>query len=133
MRQGIRVIDVDTHVNPSLEVLLRYADSELNARLDELKPYTKVVKPRKGQGDPEDRDEYSILAINPVRYDRVAGSRPGEKEEAGGPIGFLSGRTHMANREPIAIGSGDDNSVGRLKDMDTEGRDIDFIIPGTWA
>jgi predicted TIM-barrel fold metal-dependent hydrolase len=133
MRQGIRVIDVDTHVNPSLEVLLRYADSELNARLDELKPYTKVVKPRIGQGDPEDREEYSILAINPVRYDRVAGSAPGEKEESGGPIGFLSGRTQMANREPIAIGSGDDNSVGRLKDMDTEGRDIDFIIPGTWA
>ena len=23
--------------------------------------------------------------------------------------------------------------AGRLQDMDTEGRDIDFIIPGTWA
>ena len=29
MRQGLRVIDVDTHLNPSLDVLLRYADPEL--------------------------------------------------------------------------------------------------------
>src|SRR2546425_265616 len=28
MRQGFRVIDTDTHVNPSLDVLLRYADAE---------------------------------------------------------------------------------------------------------
>jgi len=28
MRQGLRVIDVDTHLNPSLDVLLRYADAE---------------------------------------------------------------------------------------------------------
>src|SRR4030095_16337682 len=27
----------------------------------------------------------------------------------------------------------DDNARGRLADMDTEGRDIDFIIPGPWA
>src|SRR5262245_15708168 len=45
MRQGIRVIDSDTHVNPSLDVLLRYADRPLRDRLDELAPYT-----RKGKG-----------------------------------------------------------------------------------
>jgi len=92
MRQGLRVIDVDTHLNPSLDVLLRYADVELKGRLEELKPYTRIVKPRVGQGDPQ-----------------------------------------MVNRVPIASGVSDDNSVARLKDMDTEGRDIDFIIPGTWA
>ena len=27
MRQGFRVIDSDTHVNPSMDVLLRYADT----------------------------------------------------------------------------------------------------------
>ena len=31
MRQGFRVIDTDTHVNPSLDVLLRYADPGLQA------------------------------------------------------------------------------------------------------
>ena len=27
----------------------------------------------------------------------------------------------------------DENSEGRLIDMDTEGRDLDFIFPGMWA
>ena len=133
MRQGYRVIDVDTHVNPSLDVLLSYADSDLLERKDELKPYTRIVKPRTGQGDPEYKVEYSLLSIKPVRYDRVAGQKARESGANGEGSGFLSGRTHMASKLPIAVGSGDDNSAGRLKDMDIEGRDIDFIIPGTWA
>ena len=36
MRSGYRVVDVDTHVTPSVEVLLRYADPALRARADEL-------------------------------------------------------------------------------------------------
>jgi predicted TIM-barrel fold metal-dependent hydrolase len=39
----------------------------------------------------------------------------------------------MAASQPIAVGAAEDNAKGRLQDMDTEGRDIDFIIPGTWA
>jgi hypothetical protein len=50
MRQGFRVIDADTHVNPSMDVLLRYADKALQERLDELQPYMRRVKPRPGRG-----------------------------------------------------------------------------------
>ena len=32
MRHGFRVIDSDTHVNPSMDVLLRYADGALRER-----------------------------------------------------------------------------------------------------
>src|SRR5256885_185235 len=39
MRQGFRVIDSDTHVNPSLDVLLHYADQELRERIDDLGPH----------------------------------------------------------------------------------------------
>ena len=39
MRQGFRVIDSDTHVNPSFDVLLRYADQDLRDQMDDLKPY----------------------------------------------------------------------------------------------
>ena len=46
MRQGVRVIDSDTHVNPSLDVLLRYADTDLRERADDLQPYTRMVKPQ---------------------------------------------------------------------------------------
>src|SRR5437667_12452408 len=61
MRQGFRVIDTDTHVNPTLDVLLRYADQALQERMDELKPYMRTVKPRPGQGDAESQDTATML------------------------------------------------------------------------
>jgi hypothetical protein len=93
MRQGFRVIDSDTHVNPSLDVLLRYADKDLRDRVDDLRPYMRTVKPRPGQGDAEDMDAYPILSIKPLRLQRVAGEKPGPAREVGGDRGFLSGRT----------------------------------------
>ena len=42
MRQGYRVIDMDTHVNPTLDVLLHYGDKALQGQKDELKPYTRL-------------------------------------------------------------------------------------------
>jgi predicted TIM-barrel fold metal-dependent hydrolase len=74
-----------------------------------------------------------MLTIKPLRYQRVAGEKPGTPTDPGGDRGFLSGRTHMVTRQPITARVSEDNSRGRLQDMDTEGRDIDFIIPGTWA
>ena len=133
MRQGFRVIDTDTHVNPSMDVLLRYADQALQECVDELKPYMRTVKPRPGQGDAEDQEAATMLTIRPLRYQRVAGEKPATPTDSGGDRGFLSGRTHMVTRQPITARVSEDNSRGRLQDMDTEGRDIDFIIPGTWA
>ena len=43
MRQGYRVIDIDTHVNPCVEVLLKGADKDMRDRMDDLKPYLRVV------------------------------------------------------------------------------------------
>ena len=77
MRQGFRVIDSDTHVNPSFDVLRRYADQDLRDRMDDLKPYMRTVKPRRGQGDAEDLDAYTILSIKPLRLQRVAGEKLG--------------------------------------------------------
>ena len=89
MRQGFHVIDADTHVNPSLDVLLRYADPSFRTHLDELKPYMLTVKPRPGQGDAENLEQTTILSIKPVRYQRVAGDKPGSSPDAGGQRGFL--------------------------------------------
>ncbi|HXJ80273.1 MAG TPA: amidohydrolase family protein [Candidatus Methylomirabilis sp.] len=133
MRQGFRVIDSDTHVNPSLDVLLRYADKQLREHLDELAPYRKRVKPGAGRGDAEDLETTDILTIRPVRLQRVAGEKPRPATEVTGDRGFLSGRTQMVTRHPITPRVAEDNSRGRLADMDREGRDIDFIIPGPWC
>jgi predicted TIM-barrel fold metal-dependent hydrolase len=133
MRQGFRVIDTDTHVNPSLDVLLRYADKALRGHVDDLRPYMRQVKPQPGRGDAEDMEQYTILSIKPLRYQRVAGEKPAAAAAPAGAVGFLSGRTHMVTRQPIAARVAEDNARGRLQDMDSEGRDIDFIIPGPWA
>jgi uncharacterized protein len=133
MRHGMRVIDSDTHVNPSMDVLLRYADAPFRERLDDLKPYLRSVKVQPGRGDAEDRAESTILSIKQLRYQRVAGAKPTAPSGAAGDRGFLSGRTQMVTRLPIAPRVAEDNARGRLADMDTEGRDVDFIIPGPWA
>jgi predicted TIM-barrel fold metal-dependent hydrolase len=133
MRQGYRVIDTDTHVTPSTEVLFRYADKELRARVDELKPYTRVMKPAPGRGHPE--TDYEILRINPIPYERVAGQKAGAavQSQGAGAKGALEGHVDNLARKPVHVNVQHDNAAGRLLDMDVEGVDIDFIIPGTWA
>jgi len=133
MRQGFRVIDSDTHVNPSLDVLLRYADNELKQRIDDLQPYRRTVKTVLGRGDAEDVGSSTILSVRPVRLQRVAGEKSAPATQGDGDRGFLSGRTQMVTRQPITARVAEDNGRGRLRDMDLEGRDIDFIIPGPWA
>lgn len=122
MRRGFRVIDADTHVNPMLDVLLRYADKDLLDRADKLRPYTRT------------EGEHTALSIAPIRYNRVAGSKDtaGAQIAAGGASN-LAGRTRMRTSKPIAPGVADANAHGRLADMDEEGADIHFLIAGTWA
>ena len=133
MRQGFRVIDADTHVNPSMDVLLRYADKALQEQMDDLEPYLRQVEPRSGRGDAEDQETYTTLSIKPLRNHRMAGTKSGADSGPGGTSDFLSGRTQMVTRKPITARTAEDNATGRLQDMDIEGRDIDFLIPGTWA
>ncbi|HMG42713.1 MAG TPA: amidohydrolase family protein [Acidimicrobiales bacterium] len=132
MRHGYRVIDVDTHVTPSYEVLMRYADDELRRRADELTPYVRPTKPVAGRGHPT--HEYGVVRVNPYPFTRVAGRKDGEVAESGaGARGALEGRTVNDARRPVHERIQHDNPEGRLLDMDVEGVDIDLIIPGTWA
>jgi uncharacterized protein len=133
MRQGYRVIDMDTHVTPSTDVLLRYADAQLKAREDELRPYSHMVKTLPGRGHPE--TDYPILRISPIPYPRVAGQKEGATVEStgAGSKGALEGRVDNIAGKGVSAGIQHDNSKGRLENMDVEGVDLDFIIPGTWA
>ena len=125
MRQGFRVIDSDTHVNPSLDVLLRYADRELQQRIEDLQ--------RARRADWRAWGSASFLAVRGVRRPRGAGTTAAPAAGGEGDRGFLSGRTQMVTRQPITARVAEDNGGGRLRDMDVEGRDIDFISPGPWA
>lgn len=43
MRDGFRVIDVDSHVTPSMEVLHRYAGQAIRDRWDVFSPYMREM------------------------------------------------------------------------------------------
>jgi predicted TIM-barrel fold metal-dependent hydrolase len=134
MRQGYKVIDVDTHVTPSSEVLLRYADEELAARASELEPYTRRTKPVAGRGHPT--TEYGVIRVNPYPFERMAGRKYGEVDtsvQGAGARGALEGRTKNEATKTVHERIQHDNPDGRLLDMDVEGVDINLIIPGTWA
>src|SRR4030095_11994119 len=50
MRDGLRVYDADTHVNPAAEVLEQYVDPSFRPRLDDLAPYrVPVGRPAEGE------------------------------------------------------------------------------------
>lgn len=137
MRQGYRVVDTDTHVTPSFEVLMKYGDDELRKREDELRPYVRVTTPTPGRGHPT--EDYGVLRVNPHPYTRVAGHKEGDEAEemkastGAGAKGALEGRVQNLAKGEIQDGIQHENSVGRLQDMDVEGVDVNVLIPGTWA
>ncbi len=126
MKKGYKVIDIDTHVNPSHDTLCKYVDPSFRSRLDELNPYIRTV------------DGYNALSMASIPFDRFPGEAPveGDVQAVVGGRGALEGRVTKASghhRVDPQHGVSDENAEGRLADMDLEGRDIDVIIPGTWA
>ena len=83
MRQGYRVIDADTHVTPSVEVLVEYGDRELKDRADELTPYVRMTKPTAGRGHPT--HPYGVVRVNPHPYNRVAGHKQTSRQPLAAP------------------------------------------------
>src|SRR5215467_924984 len=128
MRNGFRIVDIDTHVNPSYDTLVKYLDPSARARVEELRPF---VRTRSADGT-----SMRVLHVAPYPFDRFPGEAPQEAMVVAGGKGALEGRVTRSSshhRVPPADGVQDENADGRIKDMDTEGRDVDFLIPGTWA
>jgi predicted TIM-barrel fold metal-dependent hydrolase len=110
---------------------LRYADKDLLDCVDELEPYRITVTLASGKGSTEPQ-EHSVFMVKPLMLKRVAGEKLGASTGASKRVVVGYGSDEVRRQRP-----GDrvheDDFQGRLEDMDTEGRDIDFMIPGTWA
>ena len=128
LRDGFKIIDMDTHVNPTMEVLEKYSEPSFRSRLDELKPYYRTRMDAQGIGR-------SVLSVGPITYNRYPGEAPTSEDVkvVVGQKDALEGRTRKQHRADPELGVQDENSEGRLLDMDREGRDIDMIFPATWA
>ena len=90
MRDGYRIIDTDTHVGPTADVLYEYGSDALARRRDELKPYEREF--RDGIG----------LSINPYPYKRRMGEKAdaGEAERAGSALKGAIGSNKVEDPEP---------------------------------
>jgi len=70
MRNGFRIVDIDTHVNPSYETLVKYLDPNARSRVAELQPF---VRTRNLDGTTT-----QVLHVAPYPFDRFPGEAPAE-------------------------------------------------------
>lgn len=131
MRGGYRVIDTDSHVTPSLEVLHRYAEAAMRDRWDALDPYLRTMKSPPGRGHPT--EPWHTLKVRPIPYGRVAGRKADAEVAEKGDAGALEGRVENIAKASPSERIQHDNPDGRVADMDEEGVDVNVLIPGTWA
>ena len=122
MKNGLRVYDADTHVEPSAEVIDKYVDPGFRPRLDELAPYRFPVR----AGSPGSSPGRHVYRYGQISYKRILGEAA--------PRETHSGRdTHwMGSKQPRA-GVQDDAAESRVRDMDDEGTDTHFLIPTAWT
>ena len=123
MRNGFRVYDSDTHVNPAAEVLERYVDPAFRARLAELAPYRLPV----GQGAVGGVEASSTI---------IASGRniTGGFSASAAPRDTFTGReTKWMGSKMPRPGVQDDQAENRVKDMDDEGHRRPFPDPDLLA
>jgi uncharacterized protein len=122
MKDGYRVYDSDTHVLPAAEVLERYVDPEFRPRLDELAQYRTPISAsaeHSGGG-------LHGYRIAPQYYRRVLG-------EAAPREGHTGRDTVWRGSKLPRPGVQDDDAANRIRDMDDEGTDAHFLVPGGWS
>jgi uncharacterized protein len=122
MKDGLRVFDSDTHVEPTAEVIDQYVDPGFRSRLPELAPYRQPVRP----GNPGGAPGKHVYRYGQISFKRILGEAA--------PRDTHSGRdTHwMGSKQPRA-GTQDDQAESRIQDMDDEGTDTHFCIPTAWT
>ena len=121
MRDGLRVYDADTHVNPAAEVLERYVDPGFRPRLADLAPYRAPV------GRPaEDGSRLHGYRAETKFYRRVLG-------EAGPHPTFTGRGGRWRGTQNPRPGVQDDQAENRVKDMDDEGTDVHLLVHGGWT
>jgi len=121
MRNGFRVYDSDTHVNPAAEVLEKYVDPGFRPRLAELEPYRLPA----GQGAVGVVPEFHNYRVGTKYYRRVLGE-PAPRET------FTGRETKWMGSKMPRPGVQDDRAENRVMDMDDEGTDVHFLIPTSW-
>ena len=122
MKNGLRVYDADTHVEPSAEVLEKYVDPGFRPRLDELAAYRFPVR----EGSPGSSPGRHVYRYGQISYKRILGEAAPRETHTGRD-------THWMGSKQPRPGVQDDAAESRVRDMDDEGTDTHFLIPTAWT
>jgi hypothetical protein len=121
MKNGFKVFDTDTHVLPAAEVIERYVDPVFRPRLKELEPYRKPMRQ-----SAEYQGALHGYRIQPQFYRRVLGEAAPRPDHSGRDTVWMGAKVPRP-------GVQDDNAANRVADMDDEGTDVHFLVPGGWS
>ncbi len=122
MKDGLRVFDSDTHVEPTAEVIDSYVDPAFRARLPELAQYRQAVRP----GNPGGAPGKHVYRYGQIQFKRILGEAAPREGHSGRDTNW------MGSKQPRA-GTQDDQAESRIQDMDDEGTDTHFCIPTSWT
>ena len=125
MRDGLKIFDADTHVGPSAETLRPHLSAKLLELVPDLEDHREEVKIGWAgeKFDPPYRHRYRL-----VKREGWSKNKPRTLGEAGPRENAERHfQTFMGVTYP-SYGGADENSAVRLKDMDTEGVDVHFLV-----
>lgn len=131
MRNGFKIFDADTHIRPSAESIRPYLSQKVIDQVPDLEERRIPIKVGMA----------GEVRLEPLRhwYRLGGGGGDGESGWGGGKPRFLGEatpredprpfQTFMGSRFPTE-GGGDWSAQIRLRDMDTEGTDVHYIVGG---
>jgi predicted TIM-barrel fold metal-dependent hydrolase len=122
MKDGLRVFDADTHVEPTAEVIDSYVDPGFRPRLSELAQYRQPVR----AGAPGGAPGRHVYRYGQISYKRILGEAAPRETHSGRDTQW------MGSKQPRP-GTQDDRAEDRIHDMDDEGTDTHFLIPTSWT
>ena len=121
MKNGFKVFDTDTHVLPAAEVIERYVDPDFRPHLKELEPYRTPMRQ-----SAEYQGAWHGYRVQPQFYRRVLGEAAPRPDHSGRDTVWMGAKVPRP-------GVQDDNAANRVADMDDEGTDVHFLVPGGWS
>lgn len=122
MKNGFKVWDSDTHVEPSAEAIDKYLDPGFRNRMPELAQYRVPIRP----GTPGSMPGRHVYRFGQISYKRVLGEAAPRPDHSGRDTVW------MGTDKP-RDGVQDEEASNRIADMDLEGVDAHFLIPTAWT
>ena len=121
-KNGFKVWDADTHVEPSAEVIDKYLDPGFRNRIPELTQFRVPISPTTPGSSPGRH----VYRFGQISYKRILGEAAPRPEHTG------RASVWMGSKQPRR-GVQDDAADARIADMDEEGVDAHFLIPTAWT